>query len=190
MVEESMIRKRAMLAMLAALTVGGIAVPLVANADATDTGAIVTEAQDIASATANNAQQVLNDPNTTCNLKAAGDNVEQRTNFVVGELFTQDLGTATGECVSFNAASYSAKVTMNVQAYIPVSGVFKWVTFCSTFTSASSVEGVAQPLPAERLCQITAPSIYLNRYHRVQAIITNTRAQTFYDYSPIWFDTP
>jgi hypothetical protein len=170
----------------------GLLIPsAVASADVTDlSGATISDAADLAAATVNNTEQTANDPNTTCYLKAAGGNVVPRTNLVVGEVYAEDVSTATGECVSFDTSSYTVRLTANLQAYIPTSLGYHWVTFCSTSTSQGSVDGVTVPLIAHTVCDLGAPSPYLNSYHRVQGILTDSRGQTFLDYSPIWFDTP
>ena len=179
---------------LVILGVAGVALgalPASANAAATDVAAIVTEAQDIAAASLNNSGQTLNDPNTTCTVKAIGDNLVQRENLLVAEVYTEDFGTATGTCASFDTSSYSATVTMALQAFYQTSATSgRWVTYASTSASANSIFGVAQPFPATLINTIVAPSDLLNRYHRVAGVLTTSRGQRFVDYSPLWFDTP
>lgn len=183
-------RRRLIGAVVTVAAAAGLAFPMMANASPTDiAGAALTDAQDVAAAAESNAQQVLADPNTTCSIKAIGDNAVQRTDAVVAEVFAEDAIAAQGSCVSFDTSTYSATITVVDQAFQATSatGGF-WFTVCTGPTvTAASIEGVAQPLPSDKLCTFGAPSSALNKYHRAVATLTNTRGQRFTDISPLWF---
>lgn len=153
--------------------------------------ASLTHTIDVESAALENFAQVQGDPNTTCQVTTTGTAVVQRTNALVGEIYGQDMGTAVGECFSFDTSRYSATVVVHVEAFY-ASGLVggTWVTVCSASSSAPSIAGFAQPVPPVALCSYAGMNPHLNRYHRAHGILTNTRGQVYHSYSPIWFMTP
>lgn len=163
-----------------------------AHADVIDIGgATLTHSFDVSDAALANLAQSSVDPNTTCQITTTGTALVQRTNALVGEVYGQDMGTAVGECFSFNPASYSATVTVHVEAFYPNSLTGgEWRVVCSDSKSASSVAGIVQPLPPVALCTYAGMNPHLNRYHRAHGILTNTRGQKFESYSPMWYMTP
>lgn len=178
------------LAMAGALSLTGVST---ASADVNDAGgALLTNTLDMAEAALGNTDAALADPNTTCKVTATGNVLVQRTNALVADVFAEDLIVGVGSCVSLSSGTYSGTVTVVDQYYVATSATSgTWKNACAASpVSASSVAGVLQPLPANRICSYGFPSGALNRYHRAVATLTNSRGQRFVDISPVWFLTP
>lgn len=142
------------------------------------------------------AASVAADPNVTCDVKAGGRDLVQHTNYVVGEVYGQDFGEATGECVSLDTGRrYSVSLRVQIEYFTATgltSGYWLPVSGCSSTTTASSTQGVAVATPAVATCTYPGTSGYLNRYHRAHAVLTPgiAGAAVRHAYSPIWFMAP
>lgn len=168
--------------------------PTGAHADIADiTAAELTNSLDQADAASVSATA---DPNVTCDVKAGGRDLVQHTNYVVGEVYGQDFGTATGECVSLDTArTYTSRLHVQVEYFTSTgltSGYWLPVPGCSATSYADSIQGVAAPVPPTATCGYSSTSGYLNRYHRAHAILTPgvAGAAVRHAYSPTWFMAP
>ncbi len=163
-----------------------------AHADVTDvSGAEITNALDQFA-----AASVATDPNLTCDVQAGGRDLVQHTNYVVGEVYGQDFGEATGVCVSLDTGRrYSVGLRVQIEYFTATgltSGYWLQVPGCYAVSGGTSLYGVAAPLPAVKTCTYPGTSGYLNRYHRAHAILTPAvaGAAVRHAYSPIWFMAP
>jgi hypothetical protein len=141
------------------------------------------------------AASLRTDPNVTCDVEAGGHEVVQRTNYVVGEVYAQDFGEASGECVSLDTArryGVTLKVTIEYFTATGLTSGYWTATPCTATTSASSTSGAGVPVPAVTVCTYPGASGYLNRYHRAHAVLTTSIAGASVRdaYSPIWFMAP
>ena len=151
-------------------------------------GAAATTALDLAAAQLSNIRQSTADPNTTCTVKAVGDNVVQRTDAIVADVKAQDVIAAVGSCASLAPGDYTITVSVVDQYYTASSATAgTWSATCPANASSPAVIGVAVAAPYG-ICTYAFPSPALNKYHRTFAVLTNSRGQRFTDVSPVWFD--
>lgn len=185
---------RRLCAAVAAVAAAVAMTPVAAHADVTDvTAAELTNSLDQADAATVSATA---DPNITCDVKAAGRDVVQHTNYVVGEVYGQDLGSATGECASLDTARlYTSRLEVQIEYFTSTglaSGYWLPVPGCSGTSYGDSVQGVAVPPPPLVFCGYSSTSGYLNRYHRAHATLVPgvPGASVRHAYSPTWFMAP
>lgn len=177
------------------LATGAAAAAMLAPTPAFAAAADITAAQLTNSLDQVAAASVTTDPDVTCDVEAGGREVVQRTNYVVGEVYAQDLGEASGECVSLDTARrYTVSLSVTVE-YFTATGLTSgyWTaTPCRAPSGADSTSGVAVPVPAVATCTYPGTSGYLNRYHRAHAVLTTSIPGTpvRHAYSPIWFMAP
>ena len=142
------------------------------------------------------AASVATDPNVTCDVTAGGRDLVQHTNYVVGEVYGQDFGEATGACASLDTGRrYPVSLRVQIEYFTATgltSGYWLPVPGCSATTKATSTQGVAVPSPAVITCTYPGTSGYLNRYHRAHAVLTPgiSGAAVRRAYSPTWFMAP
>jgi hypothetical protein len=184
-------RSRAALAVSAAALVT-VAAPGGAQASVLDLSAAeLTNSFDQAA-----AASVAADPDVTCDVKAGGRDLVQHTNFVVGEVYAQDFGTAQGVCASLDTArKYTSTLRVQVEYFTATgltTGVWAAIPGCTATSFGESRQGVAVPVPPVATCTYPGTSGYLNRYHRAHAILTPgvSGAAVRHAYSPTWFMAP
>jgi hypothetical protein len=175
-----------------AAAVAALVAPTAAHAAAGDiVGAELTNMLDQVA-----AASVSADPDVTCDVKAGGRDTVQHTNYVVGEVYGEDLGEGSGECASLNTArTYTVTLKVQLEYFTAAgltTGIWKPIPGCGTTTIANSVDGVAVPVPAVTTCTYTSTSGFLNRYHRAHATLAPaiTGAVVRHAYSPTWFMAP
>lgn len=184
------VRTRVAVALSAAVI--AVLAPAGAEADVLDVSAAeLTNALDQSA-----AASVAADPNVTCDVKAGGRDLAQHTNYVVGEVYAQDFGEATGECVSLDTGrKYTVSLRVQLEYFTATgltSGYWLPIQGCGNTVPATSTYGVAAPPPAVAVCRYSGTSGYLNRYHRAHGILTPSvaGAAVRHAYSPIWFMAP
>lgn len=136
------------------------------------------------------AELTPQDPNVTCDAKAGGRDIVQRTHYVVGEVYGQDFGTVEGECLSLDTARpYSCKLTVTIQYFDGVS--WRNTPFTGT-RDAAAVRGQCAPVPPVAMGVYPGGSPYLNKYHRARGVLTVSIAGVLprVSYSPVWFMFP
>lgn len=186
-----MIVRRMLAGLVTTVVVAGLLAPAPAHAQAQDAlGAYLSGSADQI-----RVHSIPSDPNVTCDVKAGGRDLVQHTNYVFGEVYGQDFGTAEGECASLDSTRmYTVTLTVEIEYYTAIdlfTGYWSPVG-CSATSSAVSRKGIAVPIPPVATCVYPGTSPYLNAYHRAHAILTPSipGSAPREDYSPIWFMAP
>ena len=171
---------------LAALAAtAGMALPAAASANALQGGAaLLSVATEEFAQRTNDASSATGD--ITCTVQADGGPVTPEANFVVGEIFAQDLGIGQAKCVSFTNSSYTMRLTTKIQSFTGTSWVD--VLGCSSTTTGVVTNGVGVVPVGQVRCAFDDMDSHLDRYHRTYTTLTQTvSTKQFHDTSATWY---
>lgn len=126
--------------------------------------------------------------NITCDLGSVyGGPVNQRTPYVVGEVYGQDFAVGELTCTSLETNKrYSVTVTVYIQAF----DGYGWTNVASGSASMTAVAGTATA-EAVALGRYGAFSAALNKYHRGYIVATTSTGRSYgYPTPTVWFMAP
>lgn len=181
----SWLRRVAVLVPAAALVAGASITPAAADGAADGPAAVLTNSLDLTADSANNVEQSLSSDNITCDLGSVyGGPVNQRTPYVVGEVYGQDFAVGEITCTSLEISKrYSVSVTVYIQAF----DGWDWFNVASGSASTSALAGTASA-EAIALGQYGAFSSALNKYHRGYVVATTSTGRVYRFPTPtVWF---
>lgn len=179
------LRRAAVMAPVIAMTAGLSVTPAAADGAADAPNAILSNTLQLSVDGTNNVNQSLKSDNLTCDLgDVYGGPVNQRTPYVVGEVYGQDFSVGELTCMSLETSKrYSVSVTVYIQAFNGSS----WSNVASGSASMNAVAGAATA-EAVALGQYGAFSSALNKYHRGYIVATTSTGRVYRFPTPtVWF---
>lgn len=181
----SWLRRVAVLVPAVAIVAGVSITPASADGAADGPAAVLTNSLDLTTDGLNNVNQNLKSDNITCDLGSVyGGPINQRTPYVVGEVYGQDFAVGELTCTSLELSKrYSVSVTVFIQAFNGSS----WFNVASGSASMTATAGTATA-EAIALGQYPAFSAALNKYHRGYVVATTSTGRVYRFPTPtVWF---
>jgi hypothetical protein len=176
-----------------------MATTIPAAAAATDiTAVMATWSLDLATIQVHNANQVAQDPNTTCTVKIEGNTINPTVTVGTGvgstTVYGNDAAAATGACESLDTAtSYGVTLTAEIQSFHSTSGTGSpttttgtWKTIATCSSNTNAIVGAGAPTPVYCVQSYAAGNPDSGHWHRGLGTISNTKGQVFQDLAAPW----